>query len=115
MPFIFVCVDRPNVNLIQFLKDLDRSFDVVITSPHSIELATKIAKNVKVSAVLQTTDLNKRQSYETNEDVRLRIETFLESIRSMSFHIAIVVSYADNYNTYSPLTISNEDWGIGPM
>jgi hypothetical protein len=115
MPFIFVCVDRANVGLLQFLKDLDRSFDVIITCPETAQYGYMLAKNLKATAVLQTTDLNKRQSYETNEDVRLRIETFLESIRSMSFQIAIIVSFADNYNTWNPLTICNEDWGIGPM
>jgi hypothetical protein len=114
MPFIFVCADRPNVNLFQFLQNLDRTFDAVITGSldDTYSLGREIMKKVKVNAHLQTTDLNPAPP---TEDTRLKIETFLESIRAMSFQIVIIVSYESNFNTWLKNTITNEDWGIGAM
>lgn len=114
MPFIFVCADRPNVNLNKFLKSLDRTFDVIITGTldDTYSLGVDIMKEVKINAHLQTTDLNPASP---TEETRLKIETFLESIRMMSFQIAIIVSYESNFNTWLKNTITNEDWGIGAM
>ena len=118
MPFIFVCVDGKNANLLNFLNSLDRTFDIVVTSGKSdaMLLGVKITKNVKVKTLVHSNNLNPRVQFETDDLLRLRFESFLDSIRSMSFQTAIIVTTTDVYNTWKPNTISTvEECGIAPM
>lgn len=118
MPFIFVCVDGNNTNLVPFLKSLDRTFDIVVTSAKSdaMLLGVTITKNVKSKTLVHSNNLNPRVQFETDDLLRLRFESFLDSIRSMSFQTAIVVTTTDVYNTWKPNTISTVDeCGIAPM
>ena len=118
MPFIFVCVDGNNTNLLTFLNSLDRTFDIVVTSGKSdaMLLGVKITKNVKVKTLIHSNNLNPRVQFETDDLLRLRFESFLDSIRSMSFQTAIIVTTTDVYNTWKPNTISTvEECGIAPM
>lgn len=114
MPFIFVCVDRPNKDLMAFLKDLDRVFDAVITASdsRSEELGKLIVKNVPVSITLHTSDLLLGPQ---TEETRLRMDTFLESVKTMPFQTAIIVSYESNFTTWNKNSVAIDDWGIGGM
>jgi len=94
MPIIVVSTEGPNINLKDF-KTMDLVVDIMLHSndPSCREIVDSISQMCTVIHQIPVHSLDAQGPEESIEDVRIRVESVVETIRQMKVRTAMIVSH----------------------
>lgn len=113
MPIVLVSADGVNKNLEDF-KTLQNSIDVLFHSEDSKTLYESMAKYITFEKVVSLDRLNPRSIDETDEDVKIRFQASLNTIRNMNVRTGMIISHHSVFAAWDP-DLYVDEWGVIAM
>ena len=112
MPIVFVSVDSENKLLHEF-KELTNAIDrIYISNTCEAERITEILKGyVNVLSIISTDLLDPASSYESDCDIKNRIQMVVDEAKDSRFPVCMIISHHSVLNIWNPNFIDKE-WSI---
>ena len=115
MPIVLISTDSVNNSLSDF-KNMTNQIDIVIesTDPRSRVISNYINENTLIINRLSTESLSPRTENESDEDVYIRFQAVVNTMRSLNVSNGIIISHHNVINTWKP-DIIDQEWQIIEM
>ena len=114
MPIVLVSAEGINKKLEDLLARDGCWFDVVFHSEDSKDLYESMAKHVTFNTVVSVPQLNPQRENESNEDVKIRFQASLNTLRSMNVTTGMIISHHSVFGAWSP-DLYVDEWEVVPM